>query len=277
MPTVTPPDPLVLAPYKVPKNAPNHQKEWLRGHGWPIDLVPMTLAHAEYWDRSVVPTIQRIEFERYAGIRPNELPRADAYWRYSWPAVWRVFRTAAHLPVRAAGHPPMVARAHLWALEAASQGGQPVPVGLLLGLSRYPFPVSSRVSSTRRAGVFAWLLTVAPADTMQQHELPTNLALGRAMVDCAVQLSLGAQHVGSVLLHADPRGGDELAVFYESCFMEQLDPDLYPNISATRRNDGRYYVFDLQSAGRFALVHARFRLSAVGHVDERFAPYRLIA
>jgi hypothetical protein len=66
--------------------------------------------------------------------------------------------------------------------------------------------------------------------------LPLGLQLGRIALDTAIQISLVSGHFGQVLLHADPRGGEELTRFYAGCMMAPVDPTDFPDISLTRMN-----------------------------------------
>jgi hypothetical protein len=281
------PDPLGASPFKVTPGAPASVQTFQRTHGWPITVSPMERWHASFWDEHVSPAVKRMEFERLTGLRECP-PRADAYWTTSWSTIRRVHETAnrmgASLPTAGAGRETTVTPAHLIAVEALSQAGTPVPIAMMLGVSNFPFPkavtpgVSGPLVDGRRVrNVFVWLVSVAPPDSLSSWGLPVGLQLGRVALDTAIQISLVSGHFGQVLLHADPRGGDELTRFYAGCMMALVNQTDFPEISLTRRNDGRYFFFDSDRADAFSHRLAPWRRSAIEVVPVYpFAPIRVL-
>lgn len=282
------PDPLAVAPFKVPPKETPARQQWLRRHGWPIRIVPMTLDHARHWDRHVQPTVRRVELERLCGVRPGDPPRADAYWPSTWQQNLRVFGT---LPVVPSGKGLLQLRAtrpQLWTVLAAGMdpmAGAEQPVGMLLGLTGFRLPTAQPPLpgvAPAHAEVpwaspwhFTWLLTTAPDDTLRAMGLPTTLALGRVLVDTAIQIALAARCNGQVLLHADPRGGGGLLKFYGDCLMLELDGSQFPRVSARRENDGHYFWMDDARAGAFAMQYHHCRTSVLPQPTDRRAPQPL--
>lgn len=231
----------------------------------------MTLAHAQYWDQRVWPTVKRIELERIVGIRPRAQPRADAYWRIGWVSQLRTFSFLPRVPsgpspVRVRGTTP-----HLWTVLASGNGPAPVPIGMLMGLSNFPMSAGAPAGTHK----FAWLLTTAPEEHLQAEGIPGSLAIGRVLLDLVIQISLATGSSGRALLHADPRGGQGLMKFYASSLMQSLDPTAVPKISALRPNDGRYFHFDVSHAGQFALKLHRFRRGQLGTLPSTAAPIKV--
>jgi len=264
-------DPLAVAPFKVPPGTQPQLAAWLDSHGWPIELTPMTMEHADYWDVQVAPTVKRIEFERLVGIRPGAQPRADAYWPYTWRTLMRLFKAIRTVP---SGPSPLTlnpTEPQLWAVLAPGNGPKPVPIGMLLGLTGLALPPGAPAGNHH----FAWLLTAAPEDHLLSQGIPPTLALGRVLLDLVIQISLASGTFGRTLLHADPRGGPGLMVFYQRSLMQLLDPAVAPNISTKRRNDGRYFYFDESHAGIFSMQFHDFRRGQLGAVPQLASPARV--
>lgn len=172
--------------------------------------------------------------------------------------------------VRSPGTTASLSQAHLWVVEAGAEHNR-LPVGMLLGLSRFPFPtpVAASVEPMLLHGrhartVFAWQLAAAPGETLVAADIAPNIQLGRVLLDTVIQVSLASGHFGYVLLHADPMGGEELLGFYTASGMACLPQDDYPMVSSQRDNDGRYFFMVPGVAGAFAKRYAHLRASALG-------------
>lgn len=264
------PNPLAIAPFKRLPDAPPELKDWLSRHGWPIEIRRMTAGDAQYWDREVLPTIKRIEFERLVGIRPDAQPRADAYWPATWSMIRRAYGTLSHLPSMMRPLKPEPTAPQTWTVLAPGNHGH-VPIGMLMGLTGQYLPEGAPTGPH----VFAWLLTTAPDEHLEANGIPGALALGRVLLDVVIQISLATSSEGRVMLHADPRGGPGLLIFYSRSMMLLLDPAQVPRVVLNRKNDGRYFLFDEGRAGAFAMSLDAYRTSSLPGTRRTPEPVRV--
>lgn len=264
------PNPLAIAPFKRLPDAPPDLKDWLSRHGWPIEIRRMTSGDALYWDREVLPTIKRIEIERLVGIRPDAQPRADAYWLATWSMIRRAYGTLSHLSsmVRPLKSEPTTPQT--WTVLAPGNHGN-VPIGMLMGLARQDLPKGAPTGPH----AFAWLLTTAPDEHLEANGIPSTLALGKVLLDVIIQVSLATNCEGRVILHADPRGGPGLLVFYSRSMMQLLDPAQVPRVVLNRKNDGRYFHFDEGRAGAFAMSLDAYRRNSLPDAQTTPDPVRV--
>lgn len=106
------------------------------------------------------------------------------------------------------------------------------------------------VSTTR---TFAWYLADAPASFYRKIlEIEPVLKVASALIDTAIQCGLDNGKDGSLLLHADPNGGQRLADFYlKRCKMTQLSLGIPPISPFRRKNVDQYFHMSAATAAAF--------------------------
>jgi hypothetical protein len=116
------------------------------------------------------------------------------------------------------------------------------------------------IGSEKQSAVYLWYLTGAPKAAVSHLGSPKLLTV--AALDIAVTISLNGAAQGRLWLHAAPEGGVELMDWYRNLQLEQVAPgEGLPQPSVNiRKNDGRYFRFDINSALQFSQKLDRFRI-----------------
>ena len=204
----------------------------------PVRVAPLTPKLASWWDQEVQPSID------------DEKPtRADQGWR--WPRLvglaTRLSRWLNQRPVGYAIGVPLQER------------NQFVPCVLLLLVGNY-----RHLQNHYEDAVFLWYLSAAPVAVLQKF-LPDEFRpkpLGVLGLDTALVHSFTLRLMGRLGLHADRKGGEDLARWYLKQGMTNL-PAGAPLPTGFRAsfvpNDGRYFYYDPGSATEAITRMDRFR------------------
>jgi hypothetical protein len=188
-----------------------------------VSLKPMSENLVSLWHDYVQPLVDSnyVHAQRArAGLRV----RADVGWR--WKRILTLARIwDAYAPL--SNSTKSIALCIVVELEDFGD----FPIGMLTVVPGFE---SNAFGQTRRRS-FAWYLSDAPkeayTDLLRRHPVR---GVAHALVDCSVLAGLETGDDGTLLLHADPRGGAKLQRFYmEACRMTPL-PMGDPRISRLR-------------------------------------------
>jgi hypothetical protein len=159
--------------------------------------------------------------------------RIDARWR------WRTLYLRSLALEMAAGR----RLAYLQLVTPTASGGA-FPLGQLLLADGFPCPPDDR-----RSCAFLWYLAGAPEAAVRAAGAEPRKAILAALVDATIQFSYLAGYDGRICLHASPDGTAaqqrELAERYERAGLQRTTET---RIGRLRRNDGRYFYADEQTA-----------------------------
>lgn len=198
----------------------------------PIQIKEANAEVLNYWHKNV----------QLAFINKMVDTRADGGW--NWPKIVR--RNSIIANVR--GQRP----------KCYSAGvvikGRFIPLSLVFLAENYPALYDKSQNSS-----FIWFMASAPESfftTVMSH--PKIASFGKICIDIGVTSSINNLNRGVIGLHAAPEGGSKLIDYYESkCDLKSLDKNV--SISLIRRNDGRYFYLDPNSAFNFSHNHDHLR------------------
>jgi len=187
---------------------------------------PVRVREADYrdaaaWDRTVqAPFIAGTD-------------RIDANWR------WKTLYLRSLMLEMAAGR-----RLAYLQLVTPTVSGDTFPLGQLLLADGFPYPPDDR-----RTCAFLWYLAGTPEAAVVAAGAQPCKAILAALVDATLQFSYLAGHDGRICLHASPHGTAEqrrqLVERYERVGLQRTTET---RIGRLRRNDGRYFYADEQTA-----------------------------
>ena len=158
------------------------------------------------WSTYVQPDIDE-KYRAHGDASDERSVRADVGW--DW------YRCFFHAQLHSYIH--VINRAVAICAVVETRGGD-FPVGMLISV---PCFICTVDSDTRTRG-FAWYLSDAPVETYDALGLPGASQMAAVLLDSAIQLSRSMRGDGTLLLHADPSGGDKLHKFYRRVGMTQL-------------------------------------------------------
>ena len=134
------------------------------------------------------------------------------------------------------------------------------PVGMLTAV---PCLMCS-VDEEKRSRGFAWYLADAPVETYAALGIHPASQVAAVLLDSAIQLSRSLGGDGTLLLHADPSGGDRLQKFYIGAGMRQLDAGGTAVTYLRRKHKTEeYFVFSPTAAAEFCRRFDAQRASAL--------------
>jgi hypothetical protein len=207
----------------------------------PIEIVPLTLEHASYWDTKVQPIIDkkyRLSNDNNRGALPI---RADVGWNWKRWIYLSWLQSVFQPKNRAVGY----------ALVAQAPSQKMVPIGLLLCVPGFECKVDEAVDNRN----LIWFLSDAPREVFSQMVpcQPPPVKLAQVLLDTAIIGAAGLRNTKETILHADVGGGEKLIMFYETiCGMVRLPLD-NGSISKMRTKDvDRYFYFNEVSAKRYS-------------------------
>lgn len=181
-----------------------------------VEVVQMTARHAVWWHEKVQPLVRK----HYRAHNPkgeakenNKEVRADIRWNWKWWLRLTHLHNLSHPNSRTA---PAVGLTIL----AIDKKGQRIPVGMLTVVPRY---LCNPEHWTRKG--YIWFVAGVPDEFYNTYLGRPLGGVGKALIDSAIVLTKNATGDGSMLLHASPRGGDDLVSYYESKFgFQKLTP-----------------------------------------------------
>lgn len=170
-----------------------------------VEVVTMTKKHTTWWHKNVQPLVKQ-HYRSSEEQRPEHLDRevrADFSWNWNG-LLW--LTTAHNLSHPSSRKYPALGMT----LLAVDKIGQRIPVGMLTVVPSY---LCNTERWTRKG--YVWFLSGAP-DELYKSFLGRPLSgVGKALIDSAVVMAMNAKGDGSILLHASPRGGDDLVGYYQ--------------------------------------------------------------
>ncbi|XLZ72110.1 hypothetical protein ABT364_09150 [Massilia sp. SR12] len=202
----------------------------------------MTVAHVAFWHTHIQPMIDAGYSIAGPGVDPTSI-RADVGWNwYNNFGLIALQNALAHIPGSSAGN------GYGATILLRNDAGPDVPIGMLTVVPKF----RSLVAAELTARTFAWFLADAPAEFYAELGTEPVLGVAKALLDTAMQYGLELGMDGSLLLHADPAGGQRLREFYsQKCNMERLKAK-EPAISLLRRqHTDEYFYLDAIRAAKF--------------------------
>ncbi|MGA9223526.1 MAG: hypothetical protein WBZ57_20240 [Pseudomonas graminis] len=250
------PDPARVPPYITAVEAASFERKPLGQVE--VSIIPMTAAHAEWWHGTMQPFIKsgfRTAKEK-ASEHPGKKIRADVHWNWNrW--FWLLnLHNRGHLSTRDA-HP-----AFGLVMEVRTPSGERVPIGMMTLVPRY-LCNSDRFGSK----TYTWFISSAPEAFYREcfQELKLD-GVGKALFDAAIIASYRAGLDGSLLLHADPKGGRSLTKLYEDFGFQSIGLKVLP-ITLHRWFDRRGYML-LSAKGAAHIIRENDEYRRKGYVAD---------
>lgn len=209
-----------------------------------VKVTPMTWRHVSFWHTEVQSLIDA-HYRHWRSDLPMRDVRADVGW--DWTKIYGLHllhNTACYIPGNKSG--PALAMA----LVVITEDDEEIPIGLITVVPEFECTLD-HVSGKR---TFAWYLADAPV-SFYRNVLNTDpvVSVAAALIDTAIQSGIEAGMDGSLLLHADPNGGQRLANFYlQRCKMKQLSLDSGPLSIFRRKNLDQYFYMSAAVAAAFS-------------------------
>lgn len=208
-----------------------------------ISIEPIKEEHTLFWH------------EHYQQIIDKNTKRADYKW--IWPVFYHT--TITNMPN-----------------QYYNGGGY--TVGLNINHKPYFIPLSMclyyekapALHDPNKESIYLWYLSSAPKEAIDsiyvKYKIKANIirATGLTSLDTVVSKAINEKMFGRVGLHASPDGGDFLIQWYQKTGMNQLDeahplPAVGIRKPINRKNDGRYFYHDRQTAVAFSQKFDHFR------------------
>lgn len=204
----------------------------------------MTWQHVNFWHSVVQPLIDQ-NFQHWGAHVPPQNARADVGW--DWARIYGLallHNTMNFVPGTFSGP------ARAFAMVVFSDEGLEIPVGMLTVVPEF----NCRLENVTRPRTFAWYLADAPMPFYRDAlGVGPVVRVAAALLDTAIQSGVGTSSDGSVLLHADPNGGQKLADFYlHRCKMRQLPLDSRPISPLRRKHVDQYFFLSASGAAQFS-------------------------
>jgi hypothetical protein len=204
----------------------------------------MTWEHVTFWHTEVQPIIDLHYKHWKANILPQDV-RADVGW--DWTRIFGLYllhNTARYIPENQSGP------AQALALAVVTADDEEIPIGLLTVVPQFQCTLDN-IFGPR---TFAWHLADAPVSFYRDKlKAQPVVQVAAALIDTAIQSGLDSGMNGSLLLHADPNGGQRLANFYlQRCRMTQLSLDSPPLSAFRRKNVDQYFYLSAAGAAAFS-------------------------
>jgi len=209
-----------------------------------VKVTAMTWAHATFWHTEVQSLIDK-HYQHWQSNVPPQDVRADVGW--DWTKILglhAIHNFAIYIPGNHSG--PALALA----LVVLTQSGEELPIGMLTVVPQFHCSVGNVVGSR----TFAWYLADAPISFYRDVlKVEPIVSVAAALIDTAIQSGLDAGMNGSLLLHADPNGGQRLANYYlQRCKMQQLPLNSPPVSPFRRKQVSQYFYMDAARAAAFS-------------------------
>lgn len=221
-----------------------------------VAIVPLAIEHIWKWSTFVQPLVDHYYRQADEKKHPQRLVRADVKWNW-WQiaSLATLHNSTTRLPQNQSGK----AKGLAVVLEGTEMGA--FPIGMLTVVPKF---YCNAFGAYRSRG-FTWFLSDAPTELYTNY-LKTDPIRGVAttLVDCSIQTALDDGEDGTLLLHADPNGGQGLLDFYLKRGMNRLPVDGGPiSILWRRKNSHEYFHFDSNEAADFCKKndHRRAQLS----------------
>ncbi len=211
----------------------------------PVEVVPMTQELVDQWHHFVQPLIDKHYIFWKKGANPKVV-RADKYW--NWHDNFSLL--SLHNALYANGgrvHGEAVAMCIVF---RSPDGRQDFPIGMLTAIPKLQTNILNHV----QARALTWYLSDAPDEVyLDILGIPVIHGVAKALIDCTIQSALDEFEGGSLVLKADPHGGEKLHEFYTRCGMHRI-PKRHPAVTPFFRRIGkrRHYFFSDIEAQLFA-------------------------
>lgn len=171
--------------------------------------------------------------------------RADVGW--DWARIYALallHNTMSYVPETMSGP------ARAFAIVVFTDDGLEIPVGMITVVPEF----NCRLESVTRLRTFAWYLADAPVSFYRDAlGVSPVIQVAAALLDTAIQSGMGTGSDGSLLLHADPHGGQKLADFYlNRCKMRQAPLDNGPVSPLRRKHVDQYFFLSASGAAQFS-------------------------
>jgi hypothetical protein len=205
-----------------------------------VEIVPMTSAHAKWWQTTVQPIIENNyrDLDDKSVNNATKKIRADRGWK--WTNIRRL------LYVHNVGHVGTWIGAHAIGLtmEAINKRGQRVPVGMLTFVPSYLCSSDKIANKT-----YMWFVSSAPTEIYNQF-LDGDILEGvaKALFDASIIESYKCGLNGSLLLHASPDGGPKLVKIYQDMGFTPLPRAARPITLYRWRDRTQYMLLNADAA-----------------------------
>lgn len=202
-----------------------------------IKWVPMTKDLIQVWNDDVQPVIDANYRAADDSSKKCEV-RADVKWNWSQVLLYMGLHNFYFKESNRAV-----------AVAAVMQTDTRIfPIGMLTCVPL----LECNIAGKKQERGFVWYLSDAPKEVYESFDIPPVSGMATALLDSAIQLSCSIGGDGTLLLHADPSGGEELCAFYRSRGMEQLKPKGGPVTTLRRLHKSEeYFVFSSSEAEDF--------------------------
>jgi hypothetical protein len=211
-----------------------------------IKILPLSWELANRWHTEVQPIINK-NYQHWAPGCQERLVRADVGW--SWP------RIKALRLLHDVGHVASLTTFTKELCVTVEFEGKDFPIGMLTLVPKYKCNVE-------RWGFkgYMWYLSSAPQevfiDTFRDDIIG---GVAKTLIDCAILASYNEDGDGSLLLHADSKGGIVLHKYYIKNKFKQV-PEKNGRITNYRwRNRTQYYHLSAHEAKRLVDYHNSWR------------------
>lgn len=208
-----------------------------------IEVKAMRWEHVNLWHSEIQPLIDTNYRHWQPGIAPQDV-RADVGW--DWSKIYALallHNTVRYIPGNKSGP------AQAFAMVIRNENDDEIPVGMVTVVPRFSCSLQGVVGER----TFAWYFADAPTSFYTKVlGVGPLVGVAAALLDTAIQSGLNMRANGSILLHADPNGGNRLADFYlQRCKMTQLSMDSPPISAFRRKNIDQYFFLSAAGAAEF--------------------------
>lgn len=211
-----------------------------------VRIVAMTDDLVKIWDEKIQPRINKnyrisSDVNNFKTDGKLKKVRADVGW--SWPNIrqLKILHDIAHPSYLSSTSP---------ALELClviDYEGNWFPIGMLTLVPKYRCKVPSWGHKT-----YTWHLSNAPEEVYRDLLGEVYVyGVAEALIDCAIQASYHVESDGSLLLRADPNGGERLQKFYRKCSFDQVKIGNGRISNYRWRNNTQYFHLSMENAKSF--------------------------
>lgn len=135
----------------------------------------------------------------------------------------------------------------MFQLRVADNQGNAVPVAQVILSVPYPSPADERDNC-----VFVWFVASAPARALKANNIQDTFSVLAAVLDTAVQVSIGHGLGGRIALHAaagaNGQENEQLAAKYTKYGLQKRKKSSMFFRFPHRRDDGRLFYFTAEAA-----------------------------
>jgi hypothetical protein len=215
-----------------------------------VEVVPMTKTHATWWDKHVQPVVRKHYRAIDDDTPANQGKEIRADYRWFWPGVFYLTK------IHNLSHPSSFKTPSIGlALIVVNKIGQRIPVGMLTVVPRY----LCNPENWSRKG-YIWFLAAAPDEIYTKYFGKTLLSgVGKALIDSAVVTVMNAKGDGSILLHASPRGGDDLVGYYKKFGFGKMSQKLAPISPVRWLNRSEFMLLPARGAAKLINDNKSYR------------------